>query len=423
MTRIIFNCFLVLLLVSFSQITWSQQPYHYNDTIAVNKLFASAIRDHAFPGGCIVAGSIHQTFIKHCYGFHTYKQVVPDTIDSMFDLASLTKVIATTTAIMKLYDQHSFALDDKVIKYLPTFSGPTARQTQLKSKITIRDLLTHLSGLPPDNQVQELKSSSIQSRWKVTLITPVIIHRDEREIYSDVNFELLGKIVEAITKQSLDGYSEQQIFKPLGMLHTFFNPSKQYKANLIPTGHDRHGDLLLGIVNDPIARSLGGIAGHAGLFSTISDLQQFAIMLLNQGRLYKQTLVLPTTLATFIKRENVISHNSRALGWDTAYDPQSIFRFLYRHHFHRQPHQFSAGLYIDPDAFGHTGYTGTSMWISPRYGIYVILLTNSIFPYKNLSIKHHYDYWSQQINSAVWRDLGFTHRNALYVVPKTKTIS
>jgi CubicO group peptidase (beta-lactamase class C family) len=413
--------FIFLLLIFITPKIFAKYQYHYQDIVDLEQIFNSAIADRSFPGGCIIAGTVKQAFVNQCFGYYTFDQHIPDQIDSIFDLASLTKVIATTPAIMKLVENKKIKLSDKVVRYLPEFKGPNEFQTKLKAQITIEDLLTHSSGLPADNQVNE--DPNPEERWQKTLETPVIYYKNEYEIYSDVGFEILGKIVEKVSGMSLDKYTQKYIFKPLKMQHTFFNPPSVYYDQIVPTS-----TLLIGQVQDEIAYSLGGVSGHAGLFSTTQDLSIFAKMLLNNGKINGVRIFQAKTIKLFTKRARILPHSSRALGWDTVYDPKIVLPNSYRAEFYhdqevkyRQPQQFSAGIYIDPDAFGHTGFTGTSIWISKKYGIYVILLTNKEMFSEIMGVNNH-KYYRQKINSAIWENLGFEEKNLL-LEEKLSTIS
>lgn len=388
----------------------------------LSKLFHEAIKHHAFPGGCIQAGTAKKILIARCFGYFTYSKTTPDQNDSLFDIASLTKVIATTSAIMKIYDAGKIKLNDKVIHYLPNFRGPTLSQTKLKARITILQLLTHTSGLPADNDLITSKNLTMRQRWQEILKTPVLNYPGTTYRYSDINFILLGKIIQKISGQPLNQFVYQTIFKPLGMNHTLYNPLTK-KMSIVPTSYnEKQNALFKGIVDDPMARALGGVSGNAGLFSTIHDLGIFAQMMLNQGEYKGVRNFKASTVNFFIRRANIIPLNSRALGWDTVYNPKSILPLRDRSSgyfgdikFYEAPKQFTAGFYINPNAYGHTGYTGTSIWISKKYGIYVILLTNRVTPFpRDVPEK----YFRQRINSVVWKSLGFTKRNLTYIEPK-----
>lgn len=406
----------LLLLIALLHSPWVfAKPYTYSSKNSIQQLFDQAIADKAFPGGCIVVGTAQQIFLNHCYGYYTYARQKPDTPDSLFDLASLTKVIATTSAVMKLYEEGKIDLDDKVVKYLPQFTGPNFLQTKLKATITIRDLLAHSSGLPADAEI---------NNWDDVYRTSLVIFPRRREIYSDLNFLLLGKIVEKVSGMSLDQYSNEVVFKPLSMSNTFFKPGKRYLSETVPTTFDfGTNEYLVARVNDPLSQQLGEVTGNAGLFSTADDLAIFAQMLLNNGEYQGKQIFKPSTINLFTQRANIVFNSSRALGWDMAFVPYSIFSHSSRKHCKLQsckqsPSQFTAGLYIDDNAYGHTGFTGVSLWISPKYGIFVLLLTNRISPYLCDATQINEMYWRQRINSAVWENLGFTKKNILKEIPK-----
>ncbi len=388
--------------------------YEYQEKVSLQQLFADAAQDYAFPGGCLIAGSATRTFVKQCFGYHTYEQKIKNQLDSLFDISSLTKVVATTTAIMRYYEQQRLNLDDCVTKYIPEFCGPNAEQTNIKSQISIWQLLSHTSGAAAYN-FDALKFATQIQRLQALYKTPLSDFPNSKTIYSDINFVLLGKIIEKLSGETLDQHTKNYIFSPLNMQNTQFNPSD--RSHCVPTLNTTKISVindpaympptpqcLCGVVNDPTARGLNGVAGNAGLFSTIEDLGIFASMLLNHGQYGAIDFLKKETIDLFTSRVAIPQGSSRALGWDTVYYPLK-----------KQPSQFSAGLYIDADGYGHTGYTGTSMWLSRRYGIYVILLTNRTYPDNHNHTLAQY-YYRQKINSAVWQNLGFNEKNHLAVI-------
>jgi CubicO group peptidase (beta-lactamase class C family) len=389
----------LILLCSLSCGALAAKDYHYKSAIDINKLFQRASADHAFPGGCVIAGTSDRVILKQCFGYHTYKKDIPDTINDVFDIASMTKVIGTTTAIMKLYEQHKIKLSDKVVLYLPEFSGPNPLHSVIKSTITIADLLSHRSGLQECNSIDRMGKATLKGRSQCLMQTPLKYYPRRKMIYADLNFILLSKVVERVSGENLDHYLNREVFRPLDMQQTSFHPSGNYR-HIVPTSSAQR----VGIVHDPIARNLGGVSGHAGLFSSANDLQHFAQMMLNAGRYNNTRIFQPETIDLFTQRNEVITDSTRALGWDTAYLP-SISNV---------PHQFSAGNYIDANAYGHTGYTGTSIWISPKHDLYVILLTNRVFENAAPARQQAQLYWRQQITSAIWKNLGFSKQNSLY---------
>lgn len=366
----------LLLLSFFTLLAFAYQPIS-----SLNSFFNEAYQQHAFPGGCVQTGDSRHIQTNECFGHFTYKSNEKDTVQSEFDIASLTKVVATTSAIMILYDQGEIKLNDKVIHYLPQFSN---------SHVTILQLLTHTSGLPADIDAGVLKKLSPTARINKVIETPLIHAPGSVYTYSDINFILLGKIVEKISHLPFNVFVEKYVFQPLNMKHTFFNPSFKYTVNIVPTSYskEKHG-LLIGTVDDPLARALGGIAGNAGLFSTTHDLGLFAQMMLNGGVYQGKRIFKASTIDLFTHRANLLPNNSRALGWDTAYDPDAPDK-----------RTFTAGPVIDRNGYGHTGYTGTSIWISKKDNFYAILLTNRVTP--TIDNERSEKYWREKINGALW---------------------
>jgi beta-N-acetylhexosaminidase len=401
----------------------------YTDKVDIGKLFDGAVKDKAFPGGVVAAGSSKETFIVQGYGYHTYKQNVKDTADTIFDMASCSKVCATTPAIMKLYDEGKIKITDKIIKYLPEIINDEKNplQKKLKSEITIKNLLTHTSGFPPDNDVYKMRKASVKERWSSLLKTPLAYYPGKKYMYSDVNMLMLQQIVQKVSGMDLNSFLQKNIYKPLGMNHTGYNPPKEYLNDIAPTEFDIYTNKPFhGVVHDENARSLAGLAGHAGLFSTAKDLSIYAKMLLNYGEYNGVRIFKPETVKLFIKRANVIPGNSRALGWDTVYNTENVIPkadreennfILDKTNLYEKNYSYG-GLYIDPDAICHTGYTGTTFYISFKDNVFVILLTNRVFPFRNYTPYNVYQYWAQKINSSVWENLGFTKKNEIVEYPK-----
>jgi CubicO group peptidase (beta-lactamase class C family) len=277
----------------------------------------------------------------------------PDvTANTIYDLASLTKVVGTTTAVMLLFDEDKIQLDEPVKTYLPEFSGGD------KDLVTVRMLLEHRSGLPAGRDLWRLASSPADAR-RAVLETPLAYKPGRFQEYSDLGADVLGFMVERVSGQPLDAFLDQRVFKPLGMTETMFRPSPLLKAQIAPTEiNPPRGYPLRGEVHDENAYALGGVAGHAGIFSTAADLSVFAQMMLNGGEFQGTRLIKESTVALFTK--NSESRGTRALGWDTC------------------GHQGSCGKYLSDNAYGHTGFTGTSLWIDPERDMFVILLTNRV---------------------------------------------
>ena len=212
-------------------------------------------------------------------------------------------------------------------------------------------------------------------------------------IYSDIGLIVLGKLVEVAAQTTLDNYVDSVIFAPLGMKSTFFNPPSKKLHRIIPTENSKfHKKLIRGFVHDENAHSIGGVAGHAGLFSTAKDLAIFSQMMLNGGRYGWKRIFIEDTINNFTRRSNEIEGNSYGLGWDTPSGKSS------------------GGVYLSNDSFGHTGYTGTSLWIDRENQIFVILLTNAVHPDRSYKKKSYFD-WRQRLHSSVYESLGFTLKN------------
>ena len=273
--------------------------------------------------------------------------------DTIFDLASLTKVIATTTAVMQLTEQGKWRLDDLVAQYWPEFT------TNGKGDITIRELLTHYSGLRAD--------LDLQTPWwgYETALTLIVAEKPRFPagtafLYSDINFAILGELVRRVSGLPLDVYCARHIFQPLGMNDTSFVPPSDRRERIAPTER-----MQSGIVHDPTAYRMGGVAGHAGLFSTADDLAIFARMLLHGGSLHGVQIVGPQSVAATTSPQSP-PHETRVrgLGWDIGV-----------------PFVENRNSQSPPYAYGHTGFTGTSMWIDPASQMYVIILTNRLHPH------------------------------------------
>ena len=355
------------------------------------QMLLEAVADSAFPGGVILAAKNGEIFLHKAFGYHTYSKKKPVMRGNIYDLASITKVVATTSALMKLVDEKKLSLDDKVITYLPEFIGKQKMFFDQKSMVTIRHLITHTSGLPPFKKYF-LMDGNIQTKIDSIMNTEPEIPLNQKMIYSDIGLIVLGKIIESVSQSSLDEYVDSVVFKPLGMKTTFYNPPIEKIKRIIPTEYSSlYGETIIGYVHDENAKSIGGIAGHAGLFSTASDLSIFSQMMLNGGIYGWKRIFKSQSVTNFTKRANTIEGSSRALGWDT---PSG---------------QSSGGVYLSASSFGHTGFTGTSLWIDSENQIFVILLTNAVHPNRNYKNPNYFD-WRQKIHSSVYEELGFSEK-------------
>ncbi|MDI6803426.1 MAG: glycoside hydrolase family 3 N-terminal domain-containing protein [Bacteroidota bacterium] len=324
----------------------------------VDRTIKSAITDKAFPGAQVMVIKNGEVLHHQNYGRQDYASDSPEITDStLYDIASLTKVVGTTTAIMKLYDEGKINLDDKIIKHIPIFSSNG------KEIITIRNLLLHNSGLPAWQQFY-LTCKSADEVLDSIYNSKLIYRTGDSIIYSDFGFIVLGKIIEQVTGLSLDVYLKNEFFNPLGMENTFYNPPADLLYRIAPTEIDTiwRKKLVHGTVHDETAALLGGISGHSGIFSTASDLAKFAQMVLSGGSYGGVQYIKSETVKLFTERIDL--RTKRGLGWD--------FKTLNGYS--------SAGNLFSPKSFGHTGFTGTSLWIDPDKNLIVIFLTNRVHP-------------------------------------------
>lgn len=362
------------------------------DIANIQKSLSLAVKDSAFPGGVLLASKDGKIFIHEAFGYHTYGKKEKVTRGDIYDLASITKVIATTSSVMLLADQNKISLDDKVVKYLPEFKGRQKKYFKQKSNTTIRHLITHTAGLPAFKEYFKM-NKPVESILDSVMNTEPEYEIEKNTIYSDIGIITLGKVVEAISETSLDIFIDSLIFDPLGMNSTYFNPPKSRIKRIVPTEYSIvDNNTIRGFVHDENAHSLGGVAGHAGLFSTARDLATFSQMMLNNGIYGWKRIFNSETVNLFTSRANLLEGSSRALGWDT---PQG---------------KASGGVYISDRSFGHTGFTGTSLWIDPVHQLFVILLTNAVHPNRSYKDPNYYNY-RQKIHSDVYEALGLTKVN------------
>jgi CubicO group peptidase (beta-lactamase class C family) len=325
-----------------------------HDSIA--RVLHRAIADSAFPGAISVVGTRDGVLASYAVGRIDWSANAPVPDErTLWDLASLTKVVGMTTAMMQLVEQERVDLDAPVVRYLPEFAGDG------KERVTIRHLLTHSSGLPSWRPLYK-EATTADTALAVVFATALDTVPGARMVYSDLGAILLGKVVERVSGESLDAYVARHVTGPLGMTSTMYRPDASLRDRVAPTEFDpwrqRH---IRGEVHDENAYALGGVSGHAGLFSTAADLTRFARMLLSGGTLDGVRVLRPATIAQFTAVQDPgLSH--RALGWET---PSG---------------QNSAGRRMSARAFGHTGFTGTSLWMDPERGVFVLLLTNRVNP-------------------------------------------
>ncbi len=318
----------------------------------IDRVVQRGITAGGYPGASVVVGRRGAAVWSKGFGKlgWTESSMAVDPDRSIYDLASLTKVIATTSAMMILFDEHKIDLDERVTHYLPGFTGG------LKDQVTVRQLLMHRGGLPAGRELWRKAHTPDEARQMV-LDTPLEYKPGTGFVYSDLGADLLGMIVEAASGTTLDKFTTDRVFEPLGMHDTFFRPADSVVYRTAPTEvSPPRGYPVRGEVHDENAFALGGVAGHAGLFGTASDLAVFAQMLLNGGTYNGTRIIADSTVKLFTAK----AAGSRALGWEVGEG------------------QHGAGAYFGENTFGHTGFTGTSMWLDPDREMFVILLTNRV---------------------------------------------
>jgi CubicO group peptidase (beta-lactamase class C family) len=326
----------------------------------LDKIVKTAIEEAVAPGVAIAVGrNGHIAYMKG-YGYIDWNQPGSPTVDTntLYDLASLTKVIATTTLAMILEEAGQLDLNRTVVSYLPEFNSPE------KAQITVRQLLTHSGGLEAGANIYRTARGRDQYLYQINA-RPLEYTPGTSMIYSDWDMILLQLVMERITGKTLDILAAEKIFRPLGMIDTQFQPPFAIRSRIAPTQvDDERGGLLWGTVHDENAWAMGGVAGHAGLFSTAKDLALFSMMILNGGEGANGVrLVKPATIARWTARQG--KESTRALGWDSPEGGSS------------------AGQFFSPWSFGHTGFTGTSIWIDPEKDLFVVVLTNRVNPSRN----------------------------------------
>src|ERR1700726_4943650 len=325
-----------------------------NRLAVLDPIIQQAIHEGNIPGAVLLVGHDGHVIYRKAYGARALEpRHEAMTVDTIFDLASLTKVIATTTAMMQLVERGKVRLNDPVAKYLPEFAQNG------KEDITIRQLMTHYSGLAPDLDLTtpwEGKSTAYQ----LAFVEPPETTPGSGFVYSDINFIMLGAVVEKVSGETLDAYTTQHIFAPLKMTRTRFVPPATWRPKIAPTQYDDKEHMLRGEVHDPTARRMGGVAGHAGLFSTGDDLAKLAQALLNGGG----GILSAETVEKMTSPEQPPSAPVlRGFGWDID-----------------SPFSSNRGDLLPVGGYGHTGFTGTSMWIDPTTKTYIMLLTNAVHP-------------------------------------------
>ncbi len=331
---------------------------------AADAAIQQAIAEKRMPGAVLVVGHGGRIVYEKAYGRRALVPAQePMTLDTMFDMASLTKVTATTPCLMKLFEEGKIRANDRVTDYLPEFQGG-------KSDITLRDLMTHFSGLRPDLDLKPAWSGYETGIGKALVDKPAYppgLHFT----YSDINFILLGEIVRRVSGQTLDEFATRLIYQPLGMKDTMFRPPERLRARIAPTEIDPDTKLpFRGVVHDETSRFMGGVAGHAGLFSTGEDMARYAQMLLDRGEYGGKRILAANVVEKFTSPQTPAGQPIlRGFGWDID-----------------SPFSSNRGELFPIGSYGHTGFTGTDIWLDPASGTYLILLTNAVHPHRATSI-------------------------------------
>lgn len=324
-------------------------------TDSVRAVLLRGLADSAYPGAYAIVGSRSRTYASLGVGHLDWGVSSRPDENTMWDMASLSKVIGTTTAVMQLRDEGKLNLFDPVQKYIPEFTGKN------KELVTVKHLLTHSSGLPSGRPLWR-EAHTPEEGFALAFQTPLDTVPGARMLYSDLSMIIMGKIVERVSGETLDGYLALHVFGPLGMTSTMYRPPAWMRQRIAPTERKGgSGELVYGHVHDENSYALGGVVGHAGLFSTAHDLAIFARMYLNGGVYGGVRIVSEEAVRTFTRvQDSTLSR--RALGWETPTDSNS------------------AGILLSSHAFGHTGFTGTSIWMDPDRDLFIILLSNRVNP-------------------------------------------
>lgn len=353
LNRLLRPALILFLLVQLTGLAFGEPPKKSSKFAAVDFVVNRAIQDGQIPGAVVLIGHKGQVVYRKAYGERSLEpRREPMTLDTIFDMASLTKVMATTSCVMRLLEQGQVRLNDPVAKHIPEF-GKSG-----KEEITIRQLLTHYSGLREDLDLKAPWSGK-ETAYQMANEEKPVSPPGSMFRYSDINFIVLGELVERLSKMSLDHYADAHFFLALGMKNTRFLPPATWLPRIAPTEYDERNVMLRGVVHDPTARRMGGVAGHAGLFSTAGDVSIFAQALLS-GKFPLSPL---TVQKMSTPGQPPTATILRGLGWDLD-----------------SPYSTNRGDLLPLGSYGHTGFTGTSLWIDPTTDTYVVLLTNGVHP-------------------------------------------
>ena len=335
------------------QADYGEQDAWFSRAFAI---LEQAIAERAFPGCALSILHGGKLVALKGLGRFTYEPDSPTVqADTIFDLASVSKVVATTPIAMLLYERGQLDLEAPVASLLPEFAGDDPR----RDEVTVRMLLAHSSGLPAYERLFE-RVRTREELLRAAVTMPLTADPGARAEYSDIGFIILGELLARLADEPLDRFCRREVFGPLGMARTGYCPPAAWRPLIPPTVNDRafRHRVVQGEVHDENASVIGGVAGHAGVFAPAADIALFAHVMMNGGR----PILGPETLALFTRRQESPPGTSRALGWDTPSQPSQ------------------SGRYLSPAAFGHLGYTGTSLWIDPELQLAITLLTNRTWP-------------------------------------------
>lgn len=339
-------------------------PVPLLDIPEIDALVARALEERRMPGAVVLVGRRDGVYLRRAYGQRALLPApLPMTEDTIFDLASLTKPIVTATLIHQLVEQGRLDLDDAVSEHLREFGA------QGKEHVTIRQLLLHTGGLPIVNPLGDYAGGPVQAYQRVFDLR-LAMPPGQGYLYGDISYIVLGALIERVAGEPLDVLARRRIFEPLGMRDTGFRPALHERHRIAPTevADERPIPLIHGEVHDPRAWLLGGVAGNAGLFSTADDVARFARMLLNDGEL-EGARILSRGSVQELTRPHLLPGAVRSPGWDIA-----------------SPYAKARGLHLSPRAFGHGGYTGTSLWIDPELDLFVSFSSNRVHPKPEKSV-------------------------------------
>jgi uncharacterized protein YbbC (DUF1343 family)/CubicO group peptidase (beta-lactamase class C family) len=321
---------------------------------AVDAILKAAVAEKTPPGAVVIVGHNGKIVYRKAFGYRSLEpRLEPMTLDTIFDMASLTKCMATGTALTRMLELGQIRLNDPVSKYLPEFAQNG------KHDVTIRQLVTHYSGLAPDLDLKQ-PWQGYDTAIQMAMAEPLQNPPGSRFVYSDINYIVLGELIHRISGLSLDKYASVHLYQPLKMTRTTFNPPATWNNKIASTEYDERGIMLRGVVHDPTARRMGGVAGHAGLFSTADDVAKFAQAMLKGGRPVLSQLGVEKMSTP---QNPPIGPSLRGIGWDID-----------------SPFASNRGELLPVGSFGHTGFTGTSLWMDPVTNTFVAILGNGVHP-------------------------------------------